>query len=193
MDGLDSVPGVIVIGATNRIESVDPALRRAGRFDRELYFPPALHRRPQGDSAGAHAELEDQAVPPVRRAAGRDDHRVLRVGPAGPVRRSSALRHEAAVPQHTEVPAGGEGEDRSERAQSQTGPRAGLDLRRFIFQIDESDFLNARKNLIPSSHKLGNRMRKLSATVAPLLQRQLEMILSRLKMLWPHFSVQFHK
>jgi hypothetical protein len=66
-------------------------------------------------------------------------------------------------------------------------------LRRFIFQIDESDFLNARKNLIPSSHKLGNRMRKLSATVAPLLQRQLEMILSRLKMLWPHFSVQFHK
>jgi SpoVK/Ycf46/Vps4 family AAA+-type ATPase len=39
MDGLDSVPGVIVIGATNRIESVDPALRRAGRFDRELYFP----------------------------------------------------------------------------------------------------------------------------------------------------------
>lgn len=39
MDGLDSVPGVIVIGATNRIESVDPALRRPGRFDRELYFP----------------------------------------------------------------------------------------------------------------------------------------------------------
>lgn len=39
MDGLDSVPGVIVIGATNRIESVDPALRRPGRFDKELYFP----------------------------------------------------------------------------------------------------------------------------------------------------------
>lgn len=39
MDGLDSMPGVIVIGATNRIEAVDPALRRPGRFDKELYFP----------------------------------------------------------------------------------------------------------------------------------------------------------
>lgn len=39
MDGLDEMPGVIVIGATNRIETIDPALRRAGRFDKELYFP----------------------------------------------------------------------------------------------------------------------------------------------------------
>ncbi|KAJ8968272.1 hypothetical protein NQ317_008902 [Molorchus minor] len=39
MDGLDNKPGVIVIGATNRIESIDPALRRPGRFDKELYFP----------------------------------------------------------------------------------------------------------------------------------------------------------
>lgn len=38
MDGLDTKPGVIVIGATNRIEAIDPALRRAGRFDKELYF-----------------------------------------------------------------------------------------------------------------------------------------------------------
>jgi ATPase family AAA domain-containing protein 2 len=28
-----------VIGATNRPDSVDPALRRPGRFDREFYFP----------------------------------------------------------------------------------------------------------------------------------------------------------
>ncbi|KAJ8947865.1 hypothetical protein NQ318_010011 [Aromia moschata] len=39
MDGLDNKPGVIVIGATNRIEAIDPALRRPGRFDKELYFP----------------------------------------------------------------------------------------------------------------------------------------------------------
>lgn len=39
MDGLDRMPGVIVIGATNRIDAVDPALRRSGRFDKELYFP----------------------------------------------------------------------------------------------------------------------------------------------------------
>ena len=29
---------VIVIGATNRIDAIDPALRRPGRFDRELSF-----------------------------------------------------------------------------------------------------------------------------------------------------------
>jgi SpoVK/Ycf46/Vps4 family AAA+-type ATPase len=29
---------VIVIGATNRIDHIDPALRRPGRFDRELLF-----------------------------------------------------------------------------------------------------------------------------------------------------------
>ncbi|MFP4590553.1 MAG: CDC48 family AAA ATPase, partial [Halobacteriales archaeon] len=36
MDGLESRGQVIVIGATNRIDSVDPALRRPGRFDREI-------------------------------------------------------------------------------------------------------------------------------------------------------------
>ncbi|KAI9350834.1 P-loop containing nucleoside triphosphate hydrolase protein, partial [Obelidium mucronatum] len=39
MDGLDSRGQVVVIGATNRIDAIDPALRRPGRFDRELYFP----------------------------------------------------------------------------------------------------------------------------------------------------------
>eukprot|EP01147_Barroeca_monosierra_P006424 gene6424-9317_t len=39
MDGLDKRSDIVVIGATNRPESLDPALRRPGRFDRELYFP----------------------------------------------------------------------------------------------------------------------------------------------------------
>ena len=36
MDGLDDRGNVIVLGATNRPDSVDPALRRPGRFDREF-------------------------------------------------------------------------------------------------------------------------------------------------------------
>jgi len=36
MDGLKTRGKVVVIGATNRINSVDPALRRPGRFDREI-------------------------------------------------------------------------------------------------------------------------------------------------------------
>jgi len=36
MDGLNARGRVIVIGATNRVNSLDPALRRPGRFDREL-------------------------------------------------------------------------------------------------------------------------------------------------------------
>ena len=36
MDGLEERGKVMVIGATNRVDAVDPALRRAGRFDREI-------------------------------------------------------------------------------------------------------------------------------------------------------------
>ncbi|WP_135852683.1 AAA family ATPase [Halorussus salinus] len=36
MDGLESRGEVVVIGATNRVDAIDPALRRGGRFDREI-------------------------------------------------------------------------------------------------------------------------------------------------------------
>ncbi|MFP4188341.1 MAG: CDC48 family AAA ATPase, partial [Halobacteriales archaeon] len=36
MDGLEERGQVVVIAATNRVDSVDPALRRPGRFDREI-------------------------------------------------------------------------------------------------------------------------------------------------------------
>lgn len=46
MDGMDGRGQVIVIGATNRPDAIDPALRRPGRFDREFYFPlPSLEAR----------------------------------------------------------------------------------------------------------------------------------------------------
>ncbi len=39
MDGFDATRGAIVLAATNRPDAIDPALRRPGRFDREIVFP----------------------------------------------------------------------------------------------------------------------------------------------------------
>ncbi len=39
MDGFEQASGVVVLAATNRPETLDPALRRPGRFDREVVIP----------------------------------------------------------------------------------------------------------------------------------------------------------
>ncbi len=38
MDGFSNTPGVLVLAATNRPDHLDPALRRPGRFDREVQY-----------------------------------------------------------------------------------------------------------------------------------------------------------
>jgi cell division protease FtsH len=38
MDGFDSSEGIIVLAATNRLDVLDPALTRPGRFDRRVYI-----------------------------------------------------------------------------------------------------------------------------------------------------------
>jgi cell division protease FtsH len=46
MDGFDRAAGVLVVGATNRPDVLDPALLRPGRFDRRLFVnPPDLRGR----------------------------------------------------------------------------------------------------------------------------------------------------
>lgn len=46
MDGFGSNSGIIVLAATNRAEILDPALLRAGRFDRQIYVDlPDVHDR----------------------------------------------------------------------------------------------------------------------------------------------------
>ena len=38
MDGFEVLEGVLLLAATNRPDHIDPALRRPGRFDQEVYF-----------------------------------------------------------------------------------------------------------------------------------------------------------
>ena len=46
MDGFDMAEGIVVLGATNRPEVLDPALLRPGRFDRQVIIPlPTLTER----------------------------------------------------------------------------------------------------------------------------------------------------
>jgi cell division protease FtsH len=46
MDGFDPATGIVVLGATNRPEVLDPALLRPGRFDRQVIIPlPTLPER----------------------------------------------------------------------------------------------------------------------------------------------------
>ncbi len=71
MDGLRRVDSVIVIATTNRLDSVDLAFRRPGRFDREIFIGPPdvagrreileIHAREMPLSEGAEQFLDEVA------------------------------------------------------------------------------------------------------------------------------------
>ncbi len=58
MDGLSGRGEIIVIGATNRPNSIDPALRRPGRFDREIEIPV-----PTSDARKVILEIQTRYMP----------------------------------------------------------------------------------------------------------------------------------
>ena len=72
MDGMTQVDGVIVVATTNRIDALDVALRRPGRFDREIYIGPPdevgrlrilnIHSREMPLSKSSREYLEELAV-----------------------------------------------------------------------------------------------------------------------------------
>ncbi len=70
MDGFDQCGGVVVLAATNRPDALDPALRRPGRFDREVIVPlpdraerrAILASHARGKCLGQNADLDDVAA-----------------------------------------------------------------------------------------------------------------------------------
>ena len=70
MDGFEESAGVVVLAATNRADALDPALRRPGRFDREVVVPlPSRGERcailvshARGKDLGPDADLDQVAA-----------------------------------------------------------------------------------------------------------------------------------
>src|SRR5271156_968218 len=90
MDGMDGRGQVIVIGATNRPDSIDPALRRPGRFDREFYFP-----LPNTEARRAILDIHTRGWSPPLDPVGKDEVARLTNGNGGADLR--ALCTEAAL------------------------------------------------------------------------------------------------
>jgi cell division protease FtsH len=70
MDGFEDSAGVVVLAATNRPDALDPALRRPGRFDREVIVPlpgraeraAILTAHARGKTLGPDADLDQVAA-----------------------------------------------------------------------------------------------------------------------------------
>jgi cell division protease FtsH len=70
MDGFEDAGGVVVLAATNRPDALDPALRRPGRFDREVIVPlpdraeraAILASHARGKDLGPDADLDQVAA-----------------------------------------------------------------------------------------------------------------------------------
>jgi cell division protease FtsH len=70
MDGFEDSGGVVVLAATNRPDALDPALRRPGRFDREVVVPlpgraerrAILASHARGKDLGPDADLDQVAA-----------------------------------------------------------------------------------------------------------------------------------
>lgn len=54
MDGLGSNSGIFVVGATNRISDLDPALLRPGRFDKHLFIGPPKTKHDRDEIITVH-------------------------------------------------------------------------------------------------------------------------------------------
>ncbi|KAF1834156.1 AAA-domain-containing protein [Decorospora gaudefroyi] len=167
MDGMDGRGQVIVIGATNRPDSVDPALRRPGRFDREFYFP-------LPDVAGRRSiiDIHTKNWEPPLKPRMKDDLAELTKGYGGADIR--ALCTEAAL-----------------NAVQGTYPQIYTSEKKLLIdpstiKILAKDFMISVNKMVPSSQRtVTASAAPLGKNIEPLLRKPLEAILKRIDELIP--------
>lgn len=170
MDGLDSRGQVVLIGATNRIDAIDGALRRPGRFDREFIFPlPGYEAR--AEILDIHTRKWKE--PPLKEL--RMELAASCVGYCGADLK--ALCTEAAI-----------------RAFREKYPQVYTCDDKFVIDVDsitveKYHFLEAMSTITPAAHR-GSivHSRPLSSIVAPCLKRHLQRIMENVSDIFPCLS-----
>uniref|UniRef100_A0A0D9XFM1 Bromo domain-containing protein n=1 Tax=Leersia perrieri TaxID=77586 RepID=A0A0D9XFM1_9ORYZ len=170
MDGLDSRGQVVLIGATNRIDAIDGALRRPGRFDREFFFPLPGYE--------ARAEILDIHTRKWKDPPPKELKTELAAGCVGYCGADlKALCTEAAI-----------------RAFREKYPQVYTSDDKFVIDVDSISvekyhFLEAMSTITPAAHR-GSivHSRPLSPVIAPCLKRHLEKIMERIADVFPFLS-----
>ena len=155
MDGMDGRGQVIVIGATNRPDSVDPALRRPGRFDREFYFP-----LPNTEARRAIIDIHTKGWDPSLAPEFKDEIATLTKGYGGADLR--ALCTEAAL-------------NAVQRRYPQIyKSNEKLKIRPETINVTAKDFMISIKKIIPSSERSASSgAAPLPSQIEPLLRHSL--------------------
>ncbi|KAH7835155.1 hypothetical protein Vadar_023398 [Vaccinium darrowii] len=167
MDGLDSRGQVVLIGATNRVDAIDGALRRPGRFDREFNFPlPGCEAR--AEILDIHTRKWKQ--PPSKEL--KSELAASCVGYCGADLK--ALCTEAAI-----------------RAFREKYPQVYTSDDKFLIDVDsvkveKYHFVEAMSTITPAAHR-GSivHSRPLSSVVAPCLQRHLKKAMGIISDIFP--------
>ncbi|XVF37845.1 hypothetical protein REPUB_Repub20aG0046000 [Reevesia pubescens] len=171
MDGLDSRGQVVLIGATNRIDAIDGALRRPGRFDREFNFPlPGCEAR---------AEILDIHTRKWKQPPSKELKMELAASCVGYCGADlKALCTEAAI-----------------RAFREKYPQVYTSDDKFLIDVDsvkveKYHFIEAMSTITPAAHR-GSvvHSRPLSLVVAPCLQRHLQKAMNYISDIFPPLTV----
>uniref|UniRef100_A0A8C5F6Z2 ATPase family AAA domain containing 2B n=1 Tax=Gadus morhua TaxID=8049 RepID=A0A8C5F6Z2_GADMO len=172
MDGLDSRGEIVVIGATNRLDSIDPALRRPGRFDREFLFS-----LPDKKARKHILEIQTRDWNPSLAELFVDELAEKCVGYCGADLK--ALCTEAALMALRR------------RYPQIYSSSVKLQLDVSSITLGAADFSKALQTIVPSSHRaLAPSGRALDPALRPLLDHSLSLVLKSLLRVFPHAATQ---